>query len=122
MDFCYVIRNNCSFCETRAFSVIGVCAFLKDHYNNKWIDRSGPVVWPPCSPDITSPDFYLWRYLKNVVSTQRPTTRQDLMELIHRACAAIPRATLLNNVHNFERRLNFCLEANGGNFEKLRHG
>ena len=43
--------------------------------------------------------------------------RQDLMERIHRACAAIPRATLLNTVHNFERRLDSCLEANGGNFE-----
>ena len=36
-----------------------VRAFLNNHYNNGWIRRSGPVAWPPCSPDLTSPDFYL---------------------------------------------------------------
>ena len=39
--------------------------FLNDHCNNKWIGRSGPVAWPSFSPDLTSPDFYLWGYLKN---------------------------------------------------------
>ena len=51
-----------------------VRAFLNDHNNNRFIALSGPVAWPPCSPDLTSPDFYLWGYLKNVIFSQRPTT------------------------------------------------
>ncbi|EFN65104.1 hypothetical protein EAG_14253, partial [Camponotus floridanus] len=38
---------------------------------------------------------------------------------ICRACAAIPRITLLNTVRHFQMRLNLCLQANGGNFEHL---
>lgn len=99
-----------------------VRAFLNNNYNNRWIGRSGPVAWPPCSPDLTSPDFYLWGYLKDVVFAQRTTTKEDMMERIRRACATIPRDTLLSTVRNFERRLNLCLEANGGNFEQLLRG
>ena len=80
-----------------------VRAFLNDHYNNRWIRWSGPVARPPCSPDLISPDFYLWGYLKNVVFTQRSTTKQDLMERIHRDSTDIPIATLLDTVYNFER-------------------
>ena len=93
-------------------------AFLNDHYNNRWIGQSGLVAWPPCSPDLTWPDCYSWGYLKNIVFAQRTTTRQDLMERIHRACTSIPRATLLNTVHYFEKRF-LCLETNRGNFKQL---
>jgi len=88
-------------------------------YNERWIGRGGPVNWPPNSPDITSPDFYLWGYLKNVVFQQRPTTEADMMDRIRRACAAICRETLLRTVQHFERRVNLCLQVNGGNFEHL---
>ena len=39
-------------------------AFLNDHYNNRWIGRSGPVAWSPCSPDLISQVFYLRGHLK----------------------------------------------------------
>jgi len=94
--------------------------FLNNNYNERWIGRG--VNWPPCSPDLTSPDFYLWGYLKNVVFAQRPTTRADMKDRIRRACAAIPRETLLRTVQHFQRRLNLYLEANGGNFEHLLRG
>jgi len=90
--------------------------FLNNHYNNRWIGRSDPVAWPLCSPDLTSLDFYLWGYLKNIFA-QHTTTKEDMMEQIRRACTAIPRDTLLSTVRNFQRRLNLCLEANEGNFE-----
>jgi len=50
------------------------------------------------------------------------TTREDMMDRIRRACAAIPRETLLRTVDSFERRLHLCLQANGGNFEQLLRG
>ncbi|KYN29032.1 hypothetical protein ALC57_01540 [Trachymyrmex cornetzi] len=34
-------------------------------------------------------------FLKDVVFTQRPTTREDMIDRIRRACVAIPRKTLL---------------------------
>jgi len=80
--------------------------FLNDNYNERWIGRGDPVNWPPCSPNMTSSDFYLWDFLKDVVFTQRPTTREDMIDRICRACAAIPREILLRTVQHFQRRVN----------------
>jgi len=41
------------------------------------------------------------------------TTREDMIDRIRRACAAIPRKTLLRTVQHFQKRVNLCLEANG---------
>ena len=76
----------------------------------------------PLLPDLKSPVFFLWGYIKNVVFAQRPTRREDLMERIRRACAAISRETLLKTVNGFERRLRLCLQANGEHFEQLLRG
>jgi hypothetical protein len=29
-------------------------------FPGRWIGRGGPVSWPPRSPDLTPPDFFLW--------------------------------------------------------------
>ncbi|EZA54475.1 hypothetical protein X777_05833 [Ooceraea biroi] len=36
-------------------------------FRDVWIGRGSRVMWPARSPDLTSPDFYLWGYLKDVV-------------------------------------------------------
>ena len=74
------------------------------------------------SPDLTSADFFLWGYIKNVFFAQRPTTKEDRMERIWRAFAAISQETLLKTVDGFERRLRLCLQANGEPFEQLLRG
>jgi hypothetical protein len=35
--------------------------------NGRWVGRYGPIPWPPRSPAITPLDFFLWRYVKNIV-------------------------------------------------------
>jgi len=44
---------------------------LRYHLNltfpGRWIGRGGPVSWCPRSPDLSSLDFFLWGYLKNIV-------------------------------------------------------
>ena len=59
----------------------------------RWIGRGGLFEWPPCSPYLLSLDFFLWGYFENVVFTQRPTTREDLIERILKAWATISRET-----------------------------
>ncbi|OXU16263.1 hypothetical protein TSAR_012619, partial [Trichomalopsis sarcophagae] len=88
--------------------------YLNTRYNGRWIGRGGPVAWPPRSPDLTPPDFYLWGYLKNVVYAQRPTTRDNMIERIRTACAAIPRDVLLRTIRQFRARLDLCIQQNGG--------
>ena len=93
--------------------------YLNVLFPNRWIGRGGPVAWPARSPDLTSPDFYLWGYLKNVVYQEQPTDRENMKDRIRNACRAIPRQVLLNTVHEFQRRVAACLQVNGGNFEQL---
>lgn len=69
---------------------------------------------------MTSPDFYLWGYLKDVVYEHAPTTREDMMHRIRTACENIPRAVLHRTVEQFQQRIELCIQQNGGVFEYLR--
>jgi hypothetical protein len=35
--------------------------------NDRWCGRDGPIPWPPNSPDLTPPDFFVWGYVKTTV-------------------------------------------------------
>ncbi|EFN72427.1 hypothetical protein EAG_03551, partial [Camponotus floridanus] len=37
--------------------------YLNEQYPHRWIGRGGPIAWPARSPDLTSPDFFLWGYV-----------------------------------------------------------
>ena len=92
--------------------------YLNVRFRNKWIGRGGPIQWPLRLPDLTSPGFSLWGMLKNLVHKERLTTQEDMKERIRSACCPIPRIVLLKTVDRFHKRLNLCLQANGGNFEQ----
>lgn len=93
--------------------------YLNIHFPNRWIGRGGFVSWPPRSPDLTPLDFYLWGYVKDIVYTNRPTTPVDLKQRIRDAIANIPAVVLRSVIGNFQRRLELCLNENGGNIEHL---
>jgi hypothetical protein len=64
--------------------------------------------WPPCSPDLTPLDFFLWGYVKERVFQEIRTTREDMMERIQQAFAAIRRETLRNVRRSFYSRIEMC--------------
>lgn len=76
-------------------------------------------TWPPRSPDLTSPDFFLWGYLKGVVYQTIPTTPEDMKECITQACRNIPEIMLRKTIDAFERRLHLCIDQNGSTFEQF---
>ena len=45
--------------------------------DKKWIGRGGPVAWPPRSPDLTLPNYFLWGFAKKRVMVVAPTTPDD---------------------------------------------
>lgn len=94
--------------------------FLNTDYNNRWIGRGSPLRnWPPRSPDLTSLDFFLWGFLKNIVYEAAPTTRADMIDRIRNACENIPRSVLLKTTQEFRRRLQLCINAGGHHFEQF---
>lgn len=92
---------------------------LDELFPAQWIGRGGPIVWPPRSPDLTSPDFFLWGYLKDVVFRDPPTTRENMMVRITNACREISPNTLRACVENFAKRIRLCRDHQGHNFEQF---
>ncbi|XP_025270745.1 uncharacterized protein LOC112639812 [Camponotus floridanus] len=92
---------------------------LDREFNGRWIGRGGPVNWPARFPDLTSPDFYLWGYIKSEVYKEVPTSRENMMQRIRNACAKISPDVLRSCVRSMEVRINKCIEVEGRQFEHL---
>jgi len=73
-------------------AVISIAALCR-LFLQRVISRFGDVPWPPCSPDLTAPDFFLWGYLKKVYSI-RPTDLHVLKENIWEEIAKLSEETL----------------------------
>lgn len=51
--------------------------------------------------DLTSPDFFLWGFIKNVVYAEVPTTRDNMIDRIRKCCNSIPRNSPFGNCSKF---------------------
>ena len=70
-------------------------------------------LWPPRSPDLTPPDFYLWGKLKGSVYADNPRTMDELKQKI---------ISVIQNIaffQNTQRRARLCLQVNGAHFQQL---
>ena len=81
------------------------------------ISRRTENAWPPYSPDISPPDFFLWEYLKERVYQNKPRTIEDLQNNIRREIQQIPTETLHRVLANFSKRINHVIENRGKWFE-----
>ncbi|XP_045504404.1 uncharacterized protein LOC123701036 [Colias croceus] len=86
---------------------------LHQLFPEKVISRRGDIEWPPRSPDLTPPDFFLWGYLKSNVYENSPQTLNDLKTNIREKIASIDRPLLQKVFRNFHQRLEECQHRNG---------
>ena len=75
-------------------------------FYEKWTGRGGPVAWLPRSPDLTSPDYFLWGFVKERVMAVAPTTPVDMKERICRAFTEITSQMLAEVRRSFHQRIN----------------
>ncbi|KAJ4437880.1 hypothetical protein ANN_13819 [Periplaneta americana] len=99
-------------CHTSNESMELIASF----FDNRIISRN---LWPPKSPDLTTPDFFLWGYLKDRVYATRPQTLDDLKHNITQEIQAIDNRVLQRVASNIERRVELCLMEDGGHFQHL---
>ena len=79
---------------------------------------SGPIQWPPRSPELTHIDF-LWGYVKAIVYSG---PIRDLKHLIHRITDAIATITpemIQRGWAEIDYRLDVCRATNGADTETL---
>jgi len=74
---------------------------------------------PPRSPDLTPPDYFLWRYLKGRVYRNKPRTTDALKSNITEEIQAVTADVLARTFQNMARRVRSCLDANGGHFQHM---
>jgi hypothetical protein len=61
------------------FCVLHDVFFFSSVLSNRQISTTLWVwLWPPCSPDLNSCDYFLWGYLKDCMYRTNPCTFQDL--------------------------------------------
>ena len=76
-------------------------------------------LWPPRSPDLTSPGFFLWIYLKDTVYRSNPRDLEQWMMNITRAIEEVNEGTLRKVARNMVKRVDKCIEMNGHHFQHL---
>jgi hypothetical protein len=72
--FCWLQQNGAS-----SHTANSTMEMLKQFFDDRIISKN---LWPPRSPDLTPPDYFLWGYLKQVVYSNRPQTFEDLKQNI----------------------------------------
>jgi len=76
-------------------------------------------LWPPRSPDLTSPDFFLWSYLKDTVYRRNPRDLKQLKINITRAIEEVNEATRRKVARNMVKHVDKCIEMNRHHFQHL---
>lgn len=92
---------------------------LRNMFPGRLISRFGDINWPPRSPDLTVPDYFLWGYLKSRVYQNKPRTIPELKENITTEVRAINREMLQRVMGNLQTRLQECIEARGGHLKNV---
>ena len=96
---------------------LAVRQWLNEHLKDKWIGRRGPIDWPPRSPDLTPPDFFLWGFIKNNVFKIRSTNLEQLKNRIRQSIASIPVEMCYDVCNSVPHRYTKCVEAESRHFE-----
>ena len=76
-------------------------------------------LWPPRSPDLTPPDFYLWGTMKNKIYCSNPCTINELKETITDYIQKVDDIVLKDVFRNMMTRATRCTEVAGGHFQHL---
>jgi len=74
---------------------------------------------PRRSPDLTPPDNFLWGYLKGRVYRNKPRNTDALKANIAEEIQAVTADVLARTFQNMARRVQSCLDANGGHFQDM---
>jgi len=75
------------------------------------------TIWPPRSPDLSPPDFFLWGVMKNSVYSNNPHTIDEMKMAITDYIWNVDCAILNTVFENTVQCVSKCLEAGGGQFE-----
>jgi hypothetical protein len=89
---------------------------LDEYFGDRVISKS---LWPPRSPDLSPPDFFLWGFLKDRVYANKPTTLLALRQNITAEIERIPVSMLSLVSESVATRAMMCTLAGGEHFQHM---
>ena len=89
---------------------------LNEIFGERVISRN---LWPPHSPDLTPPDFYLWGVAKYAVYRDCPCKLNELKTAITTYIRNITQADLQKMFANKIKRVQTCIDTRGHHFQHL---
>ncbi|KAJ8962493.1 hypothetical protein NQ318_000881 [Aromia moschata] len=94
-----------------AHHAVTVRNWLNSEFNEHWIGRDSPILWPPRSPDLSILDFYLWERLKQIVYIEPlENDEEKLKTRIQNAVKSLSIEEIRNNFNEFRARIEICAE------------
>ena len=87
--------------------------FCKEHFK----DLISKDEWPPASPDLNPMDYSVWGLLEQELAGKRFQTIAALKRALQKAWDEVTTDELRKIVDNFPKRLQACIDAQGGHFE-----
>ena len=90
---------------------------LQDSFGTKIISKKRNFRWVPRSPDLNPLDFYFLGYCKANVYRNKPSTVGLLKTEIKTFIAPIPTEMCQRAIKKFEKRVEVCIQHQGGDFE-----
>ncbi|KAL0868271.1 hypothetical protein ABMA27_007802 [Loxostege sticticalis] len=92
---------------------------VRDAFPGRVISRFGDLPWPARSPDLTSPDFFLWGFLKSRVYVNKPQTLAALKENIRQEITNISQEVLRQVMQNVINRAQMCINSGGHHLKDI---
>jgi hypothetical protein len=83
-------------CGTCTMVLRAVPDVLSSTHHDQWLNRGGPTLWPPRSPDLNPLDLYPWGHFRALVHGAPVDNEQALHHSNMDACQTI---------HNYHRHL-----------------
>ena len=104
---------------TTAHTARATIKLLRQTFGHRIISRNTEILWPPRSPDLTPPDYFLWGYLKERVYINKPQTIQQLKDKISAEIRGLQPELKITVMANAIERERLCKAGNGGHLRRI---
>ena len=103
----------------RPHTAASTLTHLQRAFPGKVLSKGGSVEWPPRSPDLSLPDFFLWGHIKAEVYRSRVPSLAALKQRIRAAIHGLSQDTVKAAVDNLALRARACVRLRGGYLETV---
>ena len=86
---------------------------------NAIVSKHGDIPWPPRSPDLTVPDFFLWGYMKDNIFRMKPASVKELKKRIEEDIRSISKSSLESIMNGLPNRMADCVKCKGEHLKKM---